>query len=163
MHYFLYLITNYNINCHTFICFQHNSQENISVEFRAKSATILYKKPFEPKKSEKPLVKINEFKLNTGQRAAERKVFEQILKEKEEILSSEKQRREQIRLLQEQEDINKFRKMAEVKAQPIRKYKEVIIQPSGKVTEPVSPKFYKKHSKPNSFDKENKDSNNMSS
>lgn len=123
-----------------FFIFQQ-SQENLSVEFKARPATVLYKKPFEPKREEKPLTEISEFQLNTDARAREREYFEQQLKDKEERLARAKQLEEQIRLQKEQEEVLRIRKMAEYKAQPIKKYKEVVIQPSGKITEPVSPNF----------------------
>lgn len=87
------------------------------------------------------MTEISEFQLNTDARAREREYFEQQLKEKEERLARAKQLEEQIRLQKEQEEVLRIRKMTEYKAQPIKKYKEVVIQPSGKITEPVSPNF----------------------
>lgn len=93
-----------------------------------------------------------EFQLNTDQRAKEREFFEQLLKEKEEKLATAKLLEEQKRIKEEQEEIIRLRKMAEYKAQPVKKYKEVIIQPSNKITEPVSPNFqYKKHDRKGSI------------
>lgn len=120
--------------------------------FKAKPPTVLHKKPFEPKREEKPLTEIDDFQLNTDLRAKEREYFQQQLKEKEERVALAKQLEEEMRIQKEQEEIVGLRKMAAFKAQPIKKYKEVHIQPSGKVTEPISPKF---HNKRNEENKEN--------
>ncbi|KAJ8969437.1 hypothetical protein NQ317_008628, partial [Molorchus minor] len=113
------------------------SDENLSCQFKARPPTVLYKKPFEPKKDENHLIEITEFQLNTEMRAKEREEFEQLKKEKEERITEE-----EIMLQIEDEEIARLRKQTEYKAQPIKKYKEVKIQPSGLVTEPKSPKFH---------------------
>ncbi|XP_018576974.1 targeting protein for Xklp2 homolog [Anoplophora glabripennis] len=118
------------------------SEENISTQFRARPATILKKKPFIPRKEERQLIEISEFQLNTERRVKEREEFEQSKKEKEERLALIQQREEEIRLQREKEEIDRLRKDLEYKAKPIKKYKEIIIQPSGKVTKPISPTFH---------------------
>lgn len=67
-------------------CLQAN-QENVQVTlptFKARPATVLYKKPFEPKLGPKPLTEITEFQLNTDKRAKEREAFEEDMKKREE-------------------------------------------------------------------------------
>lgn len=44
-------------------------------------------------------------------------------------------------LAKEQEEIAQLRKQAEHKAQPIKHFKELVIQKSNKLTVPVSPNF----------------------
>ncbi|KAJ8959286.1 hypothetical protein NQ318_021971 [Aromia moschata] len=117
------------------------SDENISCQFKARPATVLYKKPFEPKK-ERHLIEISEFQLNTELRAKEREEFEQFKKEKEERIAQVKQTEEELRLQMEEEEVARLRKRTEYKAQPVKKYKELKIEPSGKVTVPISPKFH---------------------
>lgn len=52
--------------------------------FKARPATVLYTKPFEPKLETKPLTEITEFHLNTDRRAKEREAFDEDLKKREE-------------------------------------------------------------------------------
>ncbi|KAG5864797.1 hypothetical protein JTB14_028062 [Gonioctena quinquepunctata] len=132
------------------------SNENLPIQFKARPASVLNKKPFEPKKTEKPLIEISEFTLNTDIRSKEREAFEKQKKEKDERLEQYKQMEEVLRLQQEAEEVARSRKMAEVRAQPVKKYKSVTIQPSGKVTNPISPKFQTDIIRKNrSHDKEN--------
>ena len=51
-----------------------------AVQFRARPADVIHKKPFEPKKSERPLTDITTVKLNTERRAKEREEFDTMLK-----------------------------------------------------------------------------------
>lgn len=120
------------------------SDETEQKQFKAKPATVLYKKPFEPKKEDRLLTEISEFKLNTDQRAKEREDFDLHLKEKEKYLAMAKEMHEKKKLQEEEEERIRIRKAAEIKAQPIKKYKEVKIVPSGKITEPISPNFQSK-------------------
>lgn len=110
----------------------------------------MYKKPFEPKKEERPFTEISSFTLNTELRAKERELFEEEQKEREQNILRIKETMEQRRLAKEKEEYLRNRKAAEVKAHPIKKYKPVVIKPSGKVTEPVSPNFQSKKKHDNS-------------
>jgi hypothetical protein len=47
-----------------------------AAQFKARSAAVLHKKPFEPKKSSRPLTDITEIELNTERRAKEREKFD---------------------------------------------------------------------------------------
>lgn len=133
------------------------SDENISTQFKARPATVLYKKPFEPK-IEKRFIEAIDFELNTERWAKKRMELDQLRKEKEEKIALAKQLEEELRLQKEEEEIARIRKEAEHKAQPIKKYKEIKIQPSGKVTEPHSPKFHTNRLR-NNANKENESCN----
>lgn len=51
-----------------------------AAQFKARPADIIHKKPFEPKKSERPLTDITTVQLNTERRAKEREEFETMVK-----------------------------------------------------------------------------------
>lgn len=109
-----------------------DSTEKLSKETKPKPIEIV----------KKPLTEIQEFILSTDLRAKERRAFEVELQARYEKVEMLKQMDQERRFREEQEEYRRFRKLAEVKAQPIKKYKEVQVQPSGKVTEPISPKFH---------------------
>ncbi|CAH1179910.1 unnamed protein product [Phaedon cochleariae] len=133
------------------------SSENITCQFKARPATVLVKEPFIPKKMDKPLTEIQKFNLNTEIRAKNREVFDHIVKEKEDQLAMHKMMEEMRRIQAEEEERARLRKMTLYKAQPVKKYKEITIQPSGKVTEPVSPTFLTDKFHPKSHHDNNKE------
>ena len=45
-------------------------------QFKARPATVILKKPFEPKKADRPLTDITAVELNTEKRAKEREEFD---------------------------------------------------------------------------------------
>jgi hypothetical protein len=49
-------------------------------QFKARPADVIHKKPFEPKKSERPLTDITIVELNTERRAKERHEFDEMVK-----------------------------------------------------------------------------------
>jgi hypothetical protein len=51
-----------------------------AAQFKARPATVLYKKPFEPKKSSNPFTDITAVELNTERRAKEREEFDTKIK-----------------------------------------------------------------------------------
>jgi hypothetical protein len=51
-----------------------------AAQFRARPADVIHKKPFEPKKSERPLTDITMVELNTERRAKERDEFDAMIK-----------------------------------------------------------------------------------
>lgn len=51
-----------------------------AAQFKARPADVIHKKPFEPKKSERPLTDITIVELNTERRAKEREEFDSLLK-----------------------------------------------------------------------------------
>jgi hypothetical protein len=63
--------------------------------FHANPPTVIFKKPFEPEPSSKPLVEPLQFELNSDKRAQERELYDQYLKEKEEML---KEQQRQVRI-----------------------------------------------------------------
>ncbi|XP_019870269.1 targeting protein for Xklp2 homolog isoform X2 [Aethina tumida] len=138
----------------------HKSNETLCEQFKARPATVLYKEPFMPKYGEKPLTEIAEFHLSCEQRMQERKQFDLEQKEREDKLRAIKEEEEKAKKIKEEEEREMFRKQTEIKAQPIRKYKPIVIQPSNKVTVPVSPEFMsRKTMHVHSEDKENISSN----
>lgn len=48
--------------------------------FKAQSANVIHKKPFEPKKSERPLTAISAVVLNIKKTANEREVFSEMIR-----------------------------------------------------------------------------------
>lgn len=61
-------------------------------KFHAQSGEVLYKQPFQPEKSKKPLTDISAFTLNTENRASERMKYELHRKQKEdEILAAKRE------------------------------------------------------------------------
>lgn len=98
-------------------------------------------KPFEPKRDDNHVVIVEEFQFATDQRLEARHKFQERVKEKEaEAEAFRRQKEEELRR-QEEEEVLRLRKQMEPKAQPIKKYKEVVIVPANKCTEPISPKF----------------------
>jgi len=51
-----------------------------AAQFKARPASVIHKKPFEPRKSERPLTDITTVKLNTELRAKEREEFDTMVK-----------------------------------------------------------------------------------
>jgi targeting protein for Xklp2 len=51
-----------------------------AAQFKAQPAVVIHKKPFEPRKSSRPLTDITEIELNTERRAKEREEFDTRLK-----------------------------------------------------------------------------------
>ncbi|CAH0545697.1 unnamed protein product [Brassicogethes aeneus] len=116
------------------------AQNATQPSFKARPPTVLYKKPFVPKKEETQIV-VSEFHLYSEIRAKEREEFDRKSKEKEQQTEIIRQQNEERRRKIEEEERVKLRKQTEYKAQPVKKYKPVLIQPSKKVTEPLSPNF----------------------
>lgn len=79
--------------------------------------------------------------MNTEIWAKQREKIDELRREKEDKIALAKQLEEELRLQKEEEEVAKLRKESVYKAQPIKKYKELKIQPSGKITEPKSPKL----------------------
>lgn len=113
----------------------------MSTTFKARPASVLHARPFEPKKPDRPLIEISDFQLNTDRRAKEREQFELKLREKEEVFSKMKQRQIEEQAQLEREEKARLRKEAEFKGQPVKKYKEVKIVAANKVTIPISPNW----------------------
>ena len=96
--------------------------------------------PFVPQKSQKALTEVSEFSLNTNRRAERREEIETFKKEREQVDEELRKQREAEREKEEKEAIALLRKQLVHKAQPIHKYKTVVVKPSDKpLTEPASP------------------------
>ncbi|XP_023227523.1 targeting protein for Xklp2 homolog isoform X2 [Centruroides sculpturatus] len=116
------------------------NRENEARIFKAKPSNVLYKSPFVPEKSTKPLSDLTSIYLNTERRAAEREKFEYLknLREREREAEFEKllQEREQ----EELEEIARYRAKIVHRARPVKHYVPLEIQPSSiKLTQPQSP------------------------
>uniref|UniRef100_A0A2S2R5H5 Targeting protein for Xklp2 n=1 Tax=Sipha flava TaxID=143950 RepID=A0A2S2R5H5_9HEMI len=109
--------------------------------FKARPATVLKRKPFVPK-HEKKFTEPKNICLNTERRAQEWMVFEQEIKEKfshyEELLK----KKEEENKMKEMNMIKNMRQQTIHKAEPIKKYKPILIRKSERpVTVPQSPRF----------------------
>ncbi len=58
--------------------------------FHANPPTVIFKKPFEPEPSHKPLACPVDLQLNSDKRAQERELYDQYLKQKEEYMEQQK-------------------------------------------------------------------------
>eukprot|EP00095_Tigriopus_kingsejongensis_P000916 maker-scaffold186_size273091-snap-gene-1.36 protein:Tk00916 transcript:maker-scaffold186_size273091-snap-gene-1.36-mRNA-1 annotation:"targeting protein for xklp2 isoform x3" len=113
--------------------------------FKARPAKVLQQEPFRPEHHEKPMIEISNFELHSDRRARDREAFELQKKRNEADLESMKRQLEERRRLEEEEEIRRRRLDAVHKAQPVRSYKGIKIQPSDKpLTNPKSPKFSNK-------------------
>eukprot|EP00094_Tigriopus_californicus_P006476 TCALIF_06236-PB protein Name:"Similar to TPX2 Targeting protein for Xklp2 homolog (Patiria pectinifera)" AED:0.07 eAED:0.05 QI:246/0.66/0.57/1/1/1/7/271/703 len=113
--------------------------------FKARPAKVLYQEPFRPEHHDKPMTEISNFELHSDRRAREREVFELEKKRKEADLESMKRQLEERRRLEHEEEVRRLRHEAVHKAQPVRSYKGIKIQPSDKpLTNPRSPNFSNK-------------------
>jgi hypothetical protein len=56
------------------------SKLQVAAWFKAQSANVIHKKPFEPKKSERPLTAISAVVLNIKKTANEREVFSEMIR-----------------------------------------------------------------------------------
>ena len=88
------------------------------------------------------LADVTEIELNTDRRCEERAEFEKWKKEHEQQIAMQKLAAERAEREREEELLRQMRAEANVKANPIRKYKGVVVQPSDKpLTNPVTPRF----------------------
>ncbi|XP_062445453.1 targeting protein for Xklp2 isoform X2 [Rhea pennata] len=117
--------------------------------FKARPNTVVHQEPFVPKKENKLLseslsgsIVPEGFELATEKRAKERQEFEKRLANLEarrEMLREQARRQEEER---EKEEVAKLRQELVHKANPIRKYRSVEVQPSDQpLTMPKSPNF----------------------
>ncbi|XP_062445454.1 targeting protein for Xklp2 isoform X3 [Rhea pennata] len=110
--------------------------------FKARPNTVVHQEPFVPKKENKLLSVPEGFELATEKRAKERQEFEKRLANLEarrEMLREQARRQEEER---EKEEVAKLRQELVHKANPIRKYRSVEVQPSDQpLTMPKSPNF----------------------
>lgn len=95
-----------------------------------------------PEKHDLPLTKTKAFQFNTETRAEGRKVFEEVIREKESLLEEGKVQIHEERKKLDAEAIRRFRKQATFHARPVHRGHPIVIQPSSaKLTVPMSPAF----------------------
>ncbi|XP_071957881.1 targeting protein for Xklp2-A-like [Antedon mediterranea] len=110
--------------------------------FHAREANVLYKKPFVPQKSDKPLTEINDFALNSDKRAEQRQQYEDQKRMREHELNLHKAEIERQDAIKEQKEIEQMRAAMVHKSNPIRHYKAVEVEHSDKkLTKPKTPNF----------------------
>ncbi|XP_046746532.1 targeting protein for Xklp2-like [Diprion similis] len=114
--------------------------------FRARSPKVLRRPPFMPVVPRQPLMLPPTPMLNSEQRAKERKIFDNYLKNKEQLETELRQLREAARKRREEEEIVKMRKKMVPKAQPIRCFKSVQMAQVAKrpLTDPITPTIIKR-------------------
>lgn len=97
-------------------------------------------KPFVPRKSVAPLTEIKPFGLNLTNRMMQRKVFDKQSAAKQLQLAREEAEQQVQREAVEKRELSQFRRMIVHKAQPVRHYSDVQVQPSAKpMTQPMTP------------------------
>jgi len=124
---------------------QDLKRQRDAANFRAKPAAILEREPFRPKPCEKSLLVSDEVQLHSDRRAAERQQFDEKVRQREAEQDALKKRMEQLREVERDEEINRLRREAVHKAQPIKQYKPIHIVPSEKpITDARSPNWSKR-------------------
>lgn len=119
-----------------------DEQKKKCSSFRARPANVLYQEPFKPEKPTKPLTDISDFQLNTERRAECREEFEKRRHDMEMARLEEMERKRRLEEEEENQEVARLRQQAVHKAQPIHRFKNVIVQPSDKpLTMAESPKF----------------------
>ncbi|RUS26201.1 hypothetical protein BC938DRAFT_471081 [Jimgerdemannia flammicorona] len=114
--------------------------EKENKRFRAQPIPAFTEKAFQPNKSTKPLTQTDNVQLYTAVRAAERRVLDDQKKEREAIDEKVKEKKRKEDMEREKQDIRQYRRKLVHKAQPVKQYSSVQIQPSDKqLTEPISP------------------------
>ena len=96
-----------------------------------------------PKPSDKPLSQIDQnFQLHSDRRAEEREEYDMKRKNKEAELDAARRQMEERRKYEQDLEVQRLRREAVHKAQPVRHYQPIEIQRCEKpVTLPISPKF----------------------
>lgn len=118
-------------------------QQRAAANFTARPARVLEEAPFIPKPSDKPLAQIDQnFQLHSDRRAEEREEYDMKRKNKEAELDAARRQLEERQKYEQDLEVQRLRKENVHKAQPVRHYQPVEIQPCDKpVTLPISPKF----------------------
>ena len=114
-----------------------------ALEFRARDASVLYKRPFLPHPSHKPLTNPENVVLSTEVRSSQRAVFDERLQEEAQHREEENLRRKALREIQEANELTEYRKSLVHKAQPIKQYTGMnVVRGDKPVTQPISPHFH---------------------
>lgn len=109
-------------------------------EFKATEPTSLYSKPFEPKKSDKPLTEVININFHSDTRLQERAKFDAELREKEAAREREMAEQRARKEAEEARELKKLRQSLVHKALPIKEFRPIEIHPSSKpTTMPLSP------------------------
>ncbi|KAJ2453169.1 hypothetical protein EV183_002416 [Coemansia sp. RSA 2336] len=112
-------------------------------EFKARPIPESIDRPFVPQASAMPLTAIEEVLLQTELRSEERRAYDDDRMERnrirEEVLARKRQEEER----REEEEIKRLRKLLVHKAQPVRQYRPLVIQPSDRpLTVPKTPQWH---------------------
>ena len=109
-------------------------------EFKATEPISLYSKPFEPKKSDKPLTEVINIDFHSDTRLDQRAKFAAKLKEKEAERERDMAEQRARKETEEAKELKKLRQSLVHKALPIKDFHPVQIQRSSKpTTRPLSP------------------------
>lgn len=93
-----------------------------------------------------PLTQVTEFHLNSDDRAEQRKVFDEHVKEKFTAIEKQKQQEEEEEKEREAEEIKRIRKESQFKAKPVAHFKEFVLRESNiPLTEPHTPNLRTRH------------------
>ncbi|KAI7824203.1 hypothetical protein BX661DRAFT_206730 [Kickxella alabastrina] len=112
-------------------------------EFKARPIPPSIDQPFVPQPSTIPLTAIEEILLSTELRSEERRAYDDDRMERERIREEVLARKRLEDERREEEEIKRLRKILVHKAQPIRHYKPVDIQPSDRpLTVPKTPQWH---------------------
>ncbi|XP_046544693.1 targeting protein for Xklp2 homolog [Haliotis rubra] len=110
--------------------------------FKARPADVVHQEPFMPQRSSRALTDVSELTLNTERRAVDRDEYELRKKAREAQLAELNHEREAQKMEEEKAAIAKLRAEMVHKSNPIRKFKQVVVQGSEKPpTCPESPRF----------------------
>ncbi|XP_071083385.1 targeting protein for Xklp2 homolog isoform X1 [Haliotis cracherodii] len=110
--------------------------------FKARPADVVHQEPFMPQRSTRPLTDVSDMTLNTERRAVDRDEYEIRKKAREAQLAELSHERESQKIEEERAAIAKLRAEMVHKSNPIRKFKQVVLQGSEKPpTCPESPRF----------------------
>ncbi|CAG7838573.1 unnamed protein product [Allacma fusca] len=111
-------------------------------EFLAQPNTTIYKKPFEPEKSNVPVPEPLDIVLHTDRRAPERHRFDHLIKEKEAELEELRRKEQMLKEEQEIQSSSALRQICVHKAKPAPKNRIFELKATEKpLTEPKSPAF----------------------
>ncbi|KAJ2849457.1 Protein tpx2 [Coemansia brasiliensis] len=112
-------------------------------EFKARPIPESIDHPFVPQASAMPLTAIEEVLLQTELRSEERRAYDEDRMERDRIREEVLARKRQEEERREEEEIKRLRKLLVHKAQPVRQYKPLVIQPSDRpLTIPKTPQWH---------------------
>ncbi|XP_052225365.1 targeting protein for Xklp2 homolog [Dreissena polymorpha] len=111
--------------------------------FKAREPVVLDQEPFVPQKENKCTADITEFELSTAKRHLKREAYETSKKQRQDELDNIRHQEQLIREAEERAELERLRREAVHKAEPVKHYKSLPIRPSSKpLTEAMSPHFH---------------------